>query len=463
MNFTRTSCIRIPICYKDEAFFKQIVGDLRRTGHDYNDPDIEIRIKYYDVRDGNLLVPRHYNIGKLGHHTVTYLHPGDDIDLKFTSEYRNDLQILGHEMMVEQDHGVLCMQPGEGKTVVAISAICKVGKRAIIFVHKDKLANQWRDRFIEHSTATKDDIALLSTETCREDLKKPIIISTVQTMCSMIKRIEDIEELLASSNFGYAVWDECHTSVSAEQFSLTSLYLPSRRCFGLSATPKRPDGNTDIIEKHLGSVFVPEGSGSTMEPRIIMFYFDHRALADHRRYIMLDYSKKNGRGEPRVRFDKTKYLRMLTAKDDKTYIPVMKKLCKQIYDSGRVSLLLTDRIKILDKIAKAIPKHDVGYFIPRSAKNQESELFKKFVVSTFGSARDGTDRPEFNCLILATNCGNIEQAVGRICRPYPNKLDTVVIDVVDIGCQEMSDAAERRKEFYESKGWIIEERHVKVK
>jgi len=463
MYFTRTSCIKVPICYKDKPFFNQIVADLKRKGQDYNDPDIEITIKYYDVRDGNLLVPRYYNIEKLGHHTVTTLDPGEDIDIEFKSTFRNDLQVLGHDMMVEHDHGVLCLQPGEGKTVVAIGAICSVKKKAIIFVHKDKLAKQWVDRFLEHSTITSDDITLLTTASCREDLKKPIVVATVQTMCSMIKRIEDIEELLASSRFGVAVWDECHTSVSAEQFSLSSLYMPVKKCFGLSATPKRSDGNTDIIEKHLGPIYIPDGSGSTLDPKIIMFHFDHKALADHRNYIMMDYAKKNQRGEPRVRFDKGKYLRMLTAKDDRTYIPTMRSLCKQIYQSGRTSLLLTDRIKILDEISKGkIPKHDIGFYIPRSAKKQDEALFKKFVVSTYGSARDGTDRPELDCLIMATNCGNIEQAIGRICRPYPNKQQPVVIDVVDDGCDAMCSAAERRKDFYESKGWEVEVRHIKV-
>jgi superfamily II DNA or RNA helicase len=153
---------------------------------------------------------------------------------------------------------------------------------------------------------------------------------------------------------------------------------------------------------------------------------------------------------------------MLTAKDDKTYIPVLKKLVKQVYDSGRTTILLTDRINILDKLSKAIPKHDVGFFIPRSGKAQDSELQKKFVMSTYGSARDGTDKPSLDCLILATNCGNIEQAVGRVCRAYPNKQQPVVLDIVDTGCDSMASAAERRKEFYTSKGWEVEEKHIKL-
>jgi len=464
MYFPRTSCIKIPTSYENEPFYKQIISDLKRIGSDYNNPGNTVTTQYYDVRGGNLMIPRYYNLEKLGHKAVSYIHPGIDIDIEFKSEFRSVLQELGHVMMVEHDHGVLCLQPGEGKTVVAISAICKIKKKTIIFVHKDKLAEQWFERFKDHSTIKDEDMVILTTSSSRNDLDKPIIIATVQTMCSMIKRMDDIEEVLANAKIGCAIWDECHTSSSAEQYSLSSLYMPAARCYGLSATPTRSDGNSDIIDKHLGLVYVPDGSGSTLKPKIIMFYFDHKALANHRSYIMMDYANKNSRGEPLIRFDKSKYLKMLTAKDDKTYIPIMKKLCKQIYDSGRVSILLSDRINILDCIARDnIPKHDTGFFIPRSKDNQSSELYKKFVFSTYGSARDGTDRPELNCLIMATNCGNIEQAIGRICRPSPNKPQPIVVDVVDDGCKDMVSAAERRKKMYIEKGWEVEEKFISTK
>jgi len=465
MRFIRNSCIRIPLSFKDEAFFQQIVSELKRQGKDYYDPEKTVTSKYYSVRDGNLLIPRYFDIERLGHRAVTYLHPGEDIEIEMKDNFsfRDDKQKLALETLIEQDHFVLCMQPGEGKTVLAIAAICKVKKKTIIFVHKDKLAEQWRDRFLEHSKISKDQIALLTTATCRQDLKKPIIISTVQTMCSMINRLDDIEDILAEAKIGMAFWDECHTSVSAEQFSLSSLFLPSPRTYGLSATPKRSDGNTDIIEKHVGTVYIPEGSGTTMEPKIIMLYFDHRAVGDHFKYIYTDFTKKKSDGTHPMRFDKGKYLKMLTSKDDKTYIPMMQKICKQIYQAGRTILLLSDRIKILDKISIVIPKHDVGFFIPRSGEKQDSALYKKFVFSTYGSARDGTDRPEFDTLVLATNCSNIEQAVGRVCRDFPNKSQPIVFDIVDSGCQQMEDASGWRKEFYQSKGWQIEEKRLKLK
>jgi len=463
MNFIRNSCIRIPLHLKDEPFFKQIVSELKRESKDYNDPDLIVTTKYYGVRDGHLLIPRHYDIRRLGHTAITYLHPGEDIDIEVTSQFRDKKQESGFEMFMEHDHGVLCMQPGEGKTFVSIAAICKLKKKSIIFVHKDSLATQWVERFLEHSNIKKEDIGILKTANCRDILKKPIVISTVQTMASMLKRVEDIDQLLAESRFGIAIWDECHTSVSAEQFSLSSLNLPCQRTYGLSATPSRADGNTDIIEKHVGKVFIPEGSGSTMTPKIIMLFFDHRAVADHYKYIHTDFGKKDSNGNDKFRFDKGRYLQMLYSKDDKSYIPTLKKICKQVHGAGRTSLFLSDRIKILDKCSKAVPKHDVGFFIPRSGAEKEAELLKPFVFSTYGSARDGTDRKEFDCLILATNCSNIEQAVGRVCRPCPNKLEPIVFDIVDNGCERMESAAEYREKFYEEKGWEVEKRYLKIK
>ena len=139
----------------------------------------------------------------------------------------------------------------------------------------------------------------------------------------------------------------------------------------------------------------------------------------------------------------------------------MRQIAKKIYDSNRVTLLISDRIRILDKIAKAVPKHDVGFYIPRSKKEQDAALFKKFVFSTPGSSRDGTDRDEFDCLVMANWISNFEQAIGRACRYRPNKPQPVIFDCVDIDFDETKDRAEGRKEFYKKKGWEVEEKFLK--
>jgi len=460
MNFIKTSCIRIPSHFEGESWCQSILQDLTRTGSSYEDPSVKITTKYYEKRDGHILIPRYYELYRYGHDVLDYTPEGDDIHFKFKRQWRNDLQRQGFEMLTQNDHGILKLPPGEGKTVISIGAICHIGKKTIIYVHKDSLVTQWRDRFIDHSDATIDDIGILTTDKCREILRKPIIISTVQTMNSMIDRIPDIEHVMLKASFGLAIWDECHTTTGAPQYSRTALYTPSKRVFGLSATPGRADQNHDIIWKHLGLVYSPEGKTNTMSPKVIMLYFSHGTKYAEN-YIYWGIRDNNGNTKEKYpRFDTARYLAILTSKKNNKYIPMLQKISKKVYQSNRVTLLISDRIKILDFVGSVLPKHDIGYFIPRS-KDRDAALLKKFVLSTPGSSRDGTDRDELDCLIMANCISNVEQAAGRVCRYRVNKPEPVIFDCVDTDYKDLIKRADGRKKFYQEKGWIIEEKYLK--
>lgn len=463
MNLIRTSCIRIPQQCESEQWCKDIMTDLTRSGSSYEDPTVKVTSTFYERRDGHIWIPRFYPVEKFGHSVIDYILDGEDIKIDFKIDWRNELQRQSFEMMTTETRGVLKLKPGEGKTVITIGSICKLKKKAIIFMHKDSLISQWKERFLQHSTISEDEIGCLTTADRFDVLKKPIVLSTVQTLNSMIDRVPNIEKLLAEANFGIAVWDECHTTSGAEKFSRTALYTPSKRVFGLSATPGRADQNHDIIWNHLGGVFEPEGISNTMKPKIVMIYFDHKAVALHKKYIYWGIPGKDGTFKLKFpKFDTSRYLAMLTSKKNDAYIPIMKKIIRQIYDKGRIALMISDRIKVLDMVAKVIPnQNDVGFFIPRSGDKRDSDLLKPFVFSTPGSSRDGTDRAELDCLIMANRISNIEQAIGRICRPKPNKREPVVFDIVDSGCEDLVKSAEYRKKFYTEQGWVIEEKHLK--
>jgi hypothetical protein len=197
--------------------------------------------------------------------------------------------------------------------------------------------------------------------------------------------------------------------------------------------------------------------------KIIILYFDHKVISYHKQYIYWGIPSKDGKYKLSYpKFDTSRYLQMLTSKKNDGYIPMMKKIIRKIYDSDRVTLMISDRIKVLDMCSKAIPnQNDVGFFIPRSGDKRDSDLLKKFVFSTPGSSRDGTDRVDLNCLIMANIISNIEQAIGRVCRPKANKKQPVVFDIVDTGCNELLSSVEYRKKFYKEQGWEVEEKHLK--
>ena len=467
MNFINTTCIRIPLQLEGESWCTTILQHLTRSGPSYENPDVMVTTKYYDKRDGHILIPRYYPVENYGHVVNRYIPDGKDIDIEFNKEWRNDLQKSGFEFLTQNDYGILKLPPGEGKTVIAIGAICKIKKKTIIFVHKDSLVTQWKERFLEHSDIKEEDIGILTTDKCHDKFVKPIVLSTTQTMVSMLQRVPNIETQLLNAGFGMAIWDECHTTAGAESYSKTSLYMPCKRHFGLSATPARADKNHDVIGMHLGLVNEPEGETNTMAPKVIMVKFDHKAVAHHKKYIYFGAPNKQGVTKNRFpKFDTARYLAMLTSTKNDTYIPYAQKIAKRAYQVGRVTLLISDRIKVLDKIAPIIKnKSDVGFFIPRSKDKRDAALYKPFVFSTPGSSRDGTDRDELDCLIMANCISNIEQAIGRVCRFRPNKPQPIVFDFVDTGCEEMVDRAEWREDFYKKmvaeKGWELEIKNLK--
>lgn len=461
ITLIRDSAIRIPISQcRELPWFKQAIKKLTRNVRPYGNLEAETKL-YYDVDEVNreVLIPRFYPLPD-DIKIVDDIKDGENINIQAVSSPKNDRQIDAIRQMTETNNGILCLGPGEGKTVITILSMCKLKKKTIIFVHKDSLGTQWIERILQHSNIRHDQIARLETATYKEDLKYPIVISTVQTFCSLLKR-DNAREYIKEMNFGFAVWDECHTSMGAEQFSKSSLYTPCKRVWGLSATPERLDGDHDVMNYHVGSVYKPNfGAPDTMIPKIVFIKFDHGAYTGHEKYIN-HITKYDIDNNIKPFFDKTRYLGFL--EKSKKFQEVTTKIVNQIFRSNRTLLFLSDRINILDFASQGCDDKDqVGFFIPRSGKEKDAHLKRRFVFSTYGSARDGTDKPELDCLILSTPVSNLDQAIGRAIRPKAGKQQPVVLQFIDTGCPHMLKRISSYEEFYSKKNWIIEHKVLPV-
>ena len=460
-----SSSIEIPGSVRNAFWVSHVLNSLTRTQKSYNDPDVTETLTFYEVKNDKIKIPRLYDLTNYGVELNYQKTEGEDIVINNVFNPRNELQVEGVKYFCENDSGILKLNPGEGKTIISIMAICKLKKKSIIFVHKDSLVSQWKERFLQASDIKEEDIGILDTSKYLDVIRKPIVIGTVQTMNSMIKKYSTLEEDFRNANFGIGIWDECHTTGGAPLFSKSIYYIPCKKCFGLSATPSRSDHNDDIIGMHLGKVVEPEGKSDTLKPRVVMTYFDFLVMSTFRYYINYGFPDKEGNRQTYAQFDKNRYLSMLTSKKQKRYIKTVHKIIDIIYKKGRNILVLCDRIKIIDALAAGFPQEDVGFFLPRTGKDRDSHLHRKIVFSTPGSARDGTDNPELDCLILATPLGNLDQAIGRVTRMKSGKSQPIVIDIVDSGCEEMLKWGNYRKRQYEQKkqesGWMLEEKFLK--
>ena len=128
MIVTRDSCIRIPKTYQKQEWYQEIMQHLTRRSESFaNSEQLEIKF-YYDTDDIHLLLPRYFPTEKYG---ITVKYNGSlkekSISINEHIKPRNQKQINAIDWLLKNDKGVLCMKPGEGKTVVAIKVICKLG------------------------------------------------------------------------------------------------------------------------------------------------------------------------------------------------------------------------------------------------------------------------------------------------------------------------------------------------
>jgi superfamily II DNA or RNA helicase len=71
------------------------------------------------------------------------------------------------------------------------------------------------------------------------------------------------------------------------------------------------------------------------------------------------------------------------------------------------------------------------------------------IFATSQYASEGLDIPALDTLVLASPMSDVEQAVGRIQRPFDGKKDPIVVDVRDDSIPMFEAQARKRDRFYE--------------
>ncbi len=442
-DISRSSSIRIPKKYENELFYQKIKKFLTRLVVNYNS-DESTTITFFVETNNFLYIPRYFPIENFVNcQIVDNQVVGQDIDITSNIVPRNELQDKAIKHMLSNTNSLMELQPGVGKTVISIKVISELKKKSIIIVHRDSLVDQWKTRFLEFTSLKDDDISCLRSKSFEEDLTKPIIISTVQTFLSLLKRnyVNFVQELF-KSEIGICIADEVHTSVAAPTFSQCSLYIPSKRTYGLSATPYRLDGNSDIIKFHLGETFKDEDVSGTMIPRVTAILCD----------FMIDVPKRSRYLFWTGVFQRSRYLNIL--KNSEEFMKLAKMIIDKVERENRNTIFISERLKLIDELSDYVKlkSDDVGIFI---AGNKNDVLSSKMVFSTPGKIRDGVDCPWKDCLIMTSPISNISQLSGRVIRSYKNKETPIIIDMVDIGCKVISSTFYKRKQYYQSKEWPL--------
>jgi len=150
-----------------------------------------------------LYMPRYFGIDTYGPPDRIMIHPGSNISLQFNGElrpYQNAIVDKYINHVSDCGGGLLDVDPGKGKTVMALNIVSRLGKCALVIVHKSFLLNQWIERieqFLPGARVGKIQGQIIDVE------NKDIVIGMLQSL-SMKEYPKD-----TFRNFGLAIYDEC--------------------------------------------------------------------------------------------------------------------------------------------------------------------------------------------------------------------------------------------------------------
>ncbi len=310
--------------------------------------------------------------------------------------------------------GVVSLNTGFGKTVIALWLAAQLKVKCLILVHTEVLRLQWGDNIrnfngIEPGTI-KGPIF---------DIFENICVGMIQTI-SMTKKEMDL------SSFDFVVVDETH-HIGSKVFSNVLKKINPLYSLGLSATPKRKDGLTKVFLWSLGPIIIENNKISdNIEPlRVKIVNSDETLIMET------------------MRNDKPNIAKATT---DLTKLEIRNQLIinaiEEAKRENRKILVVSERVAHCILLAEAVGGF---YYAAKSELDREAQV----VVATKQLVSEGFDFPELDTLVLATSWRDVKQVTGRILRKK-NSNFPLVIDIRDRSIGLFCNQSYARSRFWKS-------------
>ena len=170
--------------------------------------------KFYKLNKNKIALPEKIGFKYFGKPDIITNIKYRNINIEFTKQLKQ-IQLEPYNKTIESlknpelRGGLLNLNCGAGKTVIAIKTICEMKVKTLIVVHKSFLIDQWIERI--HEFSNNSNIGLIKAD--KIDVKnRDIVIASLQSLSmknydnSLFKR------------FGYLIIDEVH-HIGAKVFS----------------------------------------------------------------------------------------------------------------------------------------------------------------------------------------------------------------------------------------------------
>ncbi|MBU0966296.1 MAG: DEAD/DEAH box helicase [Proteobacteria bacterium] len=351
----------------------------------------------------------------------------DPIDISFSGSLRT-YQDKACDAMLSREFGVLEAATGSGKTVMAAAMIAGRRQPTLILVHTKELLYQWQERirnFLGLQPALIGDGSFAVNDV------------TVGLINTVKKHLHELP-----ARFGHIIVDECHRTPSS-MFTDIIKEFDCRYMLGLTATPMRRDGLTELIHWYIGDLVHRvaqkdlDRHGAVLKPSIIQrptsFTFNYR-----RNYQDL--------------------MTALTANTARNEL-IVADICREVENDAGTVLVVSDRVSHCESMCRMLADRGLQPLLltGRVAGEERSDIVRRVqqgevrvLVATIQLIGEGFDCPGLTSLFLCTPIkfeGRLTQVIGRILRPALDK-EPKVYDYVDpVGVLKAS--ARSRRQIYE--------------
>ncbi len=368
-------------------------------------------IELFEQTDHNLIIPRGCPQDWLKDddvHDERHSHP---VDFATTIELRG-YQERALRLAITSGGGVIVAPTGAGKTTMGIELAARLGERCLILVKSLDLAKQWQGAI---NKFTGFECGIIGDGQWQEG--EHFTVALVQ---SLVKNN-------ALLDYGLVIVDECHNVPAQQAYTVINRQTAKYR-FGLSATPQRRDNLEMMIHAALG-VVVAEIEAKEVEGAVLP--------------VIVSTMHFNCQGNPESWVE---FIKQLAEDDERNEIIITRAI-----KSSRVvgTAVLTGTVAHAETLHRLAKEHGINALILHgklSKKEREQGMLdapnSPLIIGTLSLLSEGIDWPHVGAIIFASpvsasvdratpSATRLIQSIGRGRRPYPGKIKTFVLDIID--------------------------------
>ena len=319
--------------------------------------------------------------------------------------------------------GQIKARPGFGKTYTTIYLAHHYKKKTLVIIDIKKIAEQWKEAIVEHTSLTEDDIGLIKGDVFDVE-DKTFIITTPQTLASKVKNnFEEWYIKMRDIGIDLIVWDEVHKM--GNKWASSSLLFHTDNVIGLSATPYNDKDKDILIKSIVGDVIVDYGVYD-MKPTINYVHYDSMLGDKHGKRIVWLWNN---------RFIQGRSIYNSKLIESSSWLNKITEIVKtNIVDKTNKILIVCMTQKQLFAICEELEHNNISSVKLYSKENDIDKIKDVVIVATYKYVSHAYDHKQLNRLILAVPLmgkKSLIQTIGRIVRTADGKTNAIVYDLID--------------------------------